>query len=62
MAWQPQEDGLKQLAEYLRDSLGGFDRPRQKQAETVSDQLLKTQMRILCPRYHSLTSFFKDAI
>jgi hypothetical protein len=36
MEWQPQEDGLKQLAEYLRDSLGGFDRPRQKQAEIVS--------------------------
>jgi hypothetical protein len=36
MAWQPQEDGLKQLAEYLRDSLGGFDRPKQKEAEIVS--------------------------
>jgi hypothetical protein len=36
MVWQPQEDGLRQLAEYLRDSLGGFDRTRQKQAEIVS--------------------------
>jgi len=36
MEWQPQEDGLKQLAEYLRDSLGGFDRLRQKEAEIVS--------------------------
>lgn len=36
MAWQPQEDGLKQLAEYLRDSLGGFDRVKQKEAEIVS--------------------------
>jgi hypothetical protein len=38
MAWQPQEDGLKQLAEYLRDSLGAFDRPKQKQAEIVSEK------------------------
>jgi hypothetical protein len=44
MEWRPQEDGLKQLAEYLRDSLGGFDRPRQKQAEIVSRIPLKMSM------------------
>ena len=35
MAWQPQEDGLKQLSELLKDSLSGYDRTRQKYAEEV---------------------------
>lgn len=49
MAWQPQEDGLKQLAEYLRDSLGGFDMARQKQAEVVSNKDLTTLLRTPVP-------------
>lgn len=36
MAWQPQEAGVQQLAEMLKDSLSGNDRVKQKQAEIVS--------------------------
>jgi len=36
MAWQPQDEPLRQLAGYLRDSLNGYDRAVQKQAEQVS--------------------------
>lgn len=36
MAWQPQEEGLRQLSELLKDSLSGNDRDKQKQAEVVS--------------------------
>jgi hypothetical protein len=35
MAWQPQQESLQQLAYALRDSLSGYDRARQKQAEEV---------------------------
>jgi hypothetical protein len=35
MAWQPQQESLRQLAYSLRDSLSGYDRARQKQAEEV---------------------------
>ena len=35
MAWQPQRESLQQLAYSLRDSLSGYDRARQKQAEEV---------------------------
>ena len=35
MAWQPQQESLQQLAYSLRDSLSGYDRARQKQAEEV---------------------------
>jgi transportin-1 len=37
MAWQPQESGLRQLAEWLKDSLSGYDRARQKNAEQVGE-------------------------
>jgi len=53
MAWQPQEDGLKQLAGYLRDSLGGFDRPKQKQAEIVSGDCQKRFSAVLGQRIDS---------
>jgi len=36
MAWQPQEQGLQQLSELLKDSLSGNDREKQKHAEEVS--------------------------
>ena len=36
MAFQPQEPALKQLAGILKDSLSGYDRERQKNAEQVS--------------------------
>lgn len=36
MAWQPEEDGLRQLSEYLKNSLSGHDRNKQKEAEQVS--------------------------
>jgi hypothetical protein len=39
MAWQPQQESLRQLAYSLRDSLSGYDRARQKQAEEVRSNL-----------------------
>jgi len=38
MEWQPQDEPLRQLAGYLRDSLNAYDRAVQKQAEQVSLQ------------------------
>jgi transportin-1 len=35
MAWQPQEEPLRQLAQYLKDSLSGQDKTVQKNAEIV---------------------------
>lgn len=34
--WQPEEGGLRQLSEYLKNSLSGHDREKQKEAEQVS--------------------------
>jgi transportin-1 len=36
MAWQPQEEPLRQLSGYLKDSLSGYNKNAQKQAEIVS--------------------------
>lgn len=36
MAWQPNPESLNQLAACLKDSLSGFDKTAQKQAELVS--------------------------
>lgn len=38
MAWQPQEAGVQQLSQLLKDSLSGTpqEREKQKQAEAVS--------------------------
>lgn len=36
MDWSPQDEPLRQLIFCLRDSLNGFDRNLQKQAEQVS--------------------------
>lgn len=36
MAWQPAPESLSQLAACLKDSLSGFDKNAQKQAEIVS--------------------------
>lgn len=36
MTWQPNPESLKQLASCLKDSLSGFDKQAQKQAELVS--------------------------
>ena len=36
MAAQLEEDGLRQLTEYLKNSLSGHDRNKQKEAELVS--------------------------
>lgn len=38
MEWQPEIAGLRQLAGYLRDSLSGYDRGKQKEAEQVRPQ------------------------
>jgi hypothetical protein len=36
MEWQPNEESLKTLAACLKDSLSGFNKTAQKQAELVS--------------------------
>lgn len=36
MEWQPQQEPLRQLACYLRNSLDGYNRTAQKEAEQVS--------------------------
>ncbi|KIE00761.1 Armadillo-like helical, partial [Metarhizium majus ARSEF 297] len=38
MSWQPSQDSLRQLAACLRDSLSGFDKSAQKQAEVMLQQ------------------------
>ncbi|KAK5078184.1 hypothetical protein LTR64_003411 [Lithohypha guttulata] len=38
MAWQPQQEGLQQLSELLKDSLSGNQREKQKQAEQTLQQ------------------------
>lgn len=37
MAWQPQDEPLRQLSGCLKDSLSGHNKAAQKQAEIVSD-------------------------
>ena len=37
MAWQPEEQPLRQLSDCLKDSLSGHNKNAQKQAEMVSD-------------------------
>ena len=39
MAWQPQEEQLTQLAQYLKDSLTPQDKSVQKSAEVVGRPL-----------------------
>jgi len=39
MAWQPDVAGLQQLSEYLKNSLSGHDRNKQKEAELVSSSI-----------------------
>jgi len=36
MEWQPQDEPLRQLAQYLKESLSGHDMNAQKHAELVS--------------------------
>jgi hypothetical protein len=36
MAWQPEEEPLRQLSSCLKDSLSGHNKSAQKQAEMVS--------------------------
>jgi transportin-1 len=43
MAWQPEQDALRQLSGCLKDSLSGHDKNAQKQAEIVS-KLLSVQL------------------
>ncbi|KHO00542.1 Armadillo-like helical [Metarhizium album ARSEF 1941] len=38
MSWQPSQDSVRQLAACLRDSLSGFDKSAQKQAEVMLQQ------------------------
>jgi len=44
MAWQPQEEPLRQLAQCLKDSLSGHDKTAQKNAELVSDHFLSCRV------------------
>ena len=43
MAWQPEQDALRQLSGCLKDSLSGHDKNAQKQAEIVS-KILSVQL------------------
>ncbi len=43
MAWQPAHESLQTLAACLKDSLSGFDKAAQKQAEIVGDTLLRPE-------------------
>ncbi|KAK5100868.1 hypothetical protein LTR70_001095 [Exophiala xenobiotica] len=43
MSWQPQEAGLQQLSEVLKDSLNGADPVKQKQAEVTLAQAANSQ-------------------
>jgi hypothetical protein len=36
LQWQPEQEPLKQLAGFLKDSLSGYNRAAQKNAEAVS--------------------------
>jgi hypothetical protein len=40
MSWEPAPDSLRQLATCLKDSLSGFDKNLQKQAELVRTDAL----------------------
>jgi hypothetical protein len=51
MAWQPQEEPLRQLSSCLKDSLSGHNKNAQKQAELVSglyQYLLQENSKLLC--------------
>jgi transportin-1 len=39
MAWQPEEEPLRQLSSCLKDTLSGHNKSAQKQAEMVSEIL-----------------------
>ena len=41
MEWQPQPEPLAQLAQFLRDSLSGYDPAAQKKAEEASYVYIK---------------------
>jgi len=41
MAWQPEQEPLRQLSGCLKDSLSGHNKNAQKQAEIVSEILPK---------------------
>lgn len=45
MAWQPQAEPLNQLAQCLRDSLSGHDPTAQKNAELVSTEQSKVDIK-----------------
>jgi hypothetical protein len=47
MSWQPAPESLSQLAACLKDSLSGFDKTAQKQAEQVSSNLKETPLPVL---------------
>jgi hypothetical protein len=44
MSWQPQDEPLRQLAQYLSDSLSFTDKHAQKNAEIVSTQIHTTHV------------------
>lgn len=52
MNWQPQQEPLRQLARYLRDSLNGANLPARAEAEQVMS----------FPFFLVLLSFFSTAV
>lgn len=65
MAWQPQDEPLRQLAKFLSDSLNGSNRAVQKHAEQVGSLssllCLRLTSRVLNPNSIKLTSIVVDA-
>lgn len=59
MSWQPAPESLSQLAACLKDSLSGFDKTAQKQAEQVSSDLEETLLSML--RDSMLTGVLGDS-
>lgn len=56
MAWQPEQEPLRQLSGCLRDSLSGHNKAAQKQAEIVSGILP------ICARRHYGVVLLEDNI
>lgn len=51
MAWQPEEEPLRQLSGCLKDSLSGHNKNAQKQAEIVSNVAIRCLTDMFCMVY-----------
>ena len=64
MEWQPQQEPLRQLACYLRNSLDGYNRTAQKEAEQVSVSFYfhHRRMHASCPRLILILTCFLEGL